>query len=436
MPAPRSARARLHALVALAFLPLPLLLVAVGASPAGAAPSGSAGAPPPVRHVWVIVLENKDYDQTWGPSSPAPYLAGTLRREGKLLSQYHGTGHLSLDNYLTMISGQPPNPQTQADCQRFTDFIGPVGADGIAVGEGCVYPAAVQTLPDQLEAAGLTWKGYLQDMGDDPVRDNGTTCAHPPIGPTSSDPTQTATAADQYATRHNPFVYFHSIIDEPTCAANVVPLTRLTTDLASTETTPSFSFITPDLCNDAHDEPCVTGEPGGLVQADSFLQEWVPKILASPAYADNGLVLVTFDEAEDDASACCEEPTGPNTPVPGIYGPGGGRIGMLAISPFITPGTTSEVPYNHYSFLRSMEDLFGVAHLGYAGQDGLAAFGSDVYDRVPMPTKETAASSPTPLPAPSPPSALVTLPVTGASAQLGLIALLAAVALTGRRWSR
>ena len=71
--------------------------------------------------------------------------------------------------------------------------------------------------------------------------------------------------------------------------------------------------------------------------------------------------------------------TGPNTTRPGAHGPGGGRIGAVLRSPFIKPGTVSYVPYNHYSMLRSIEDIFGLAHLGYAGQAGLASFGGDVY---------------------------------------------------------
>jgi hypothetical protein len=188
---------------------------------------------------------------------------------------------------------------------------------------------------------------------------------------------------DQYAARHNPFVYFHSIIDSPACAANDVPLERLTTDLSRPRTTPSYAMVVPDLCEDGHDEPCVDGRPGGLVSADAFLRTWVPKILGSKGFADNGLLMVTFDEAEDDSSACCDEPTGPNTLANGAEsgGPGGGRIGAVLISRFIRAGTVNDTPYNHYSLLRSVEDLFGLGHLGYAAQDGLKPFGTDVYNK-------------------------------------------------------
>src|SRR5690349_10594407 len=124
-------------------------------------PAAAPAAPPPIKHVWVIVLENKDYDSTFGPGSQAPYLSQTLVSQGQLLPRYYGTGHESLDNYIAMVSGQPPNPYTQADAPLYADFVGSVGSDGVAVGQGSVYPASVKTVADQLEAKGLTWKGYM-----------------------------------------------------------------------------------------------------------------------------------------------------------------------------------------------------------------------------------------------------------------------------------
>jgi len=85
--------------------------------------AGAAEPAPPVGHVFVIVLENEGYEQTFGPQSPAPYLAHTLTEQGALLTQYFGTGHASLDNYLAMISGQAATPETRADCRVFEDFV-------------------------------------------------------------------------------------------------------------------------------------------------------------------------------------------------------------------------------------------------------------------------------------------------------------------------
>jgi hypothetical protein len=348
---------------------------------------------PPIKHVFIVVLENEDADSSFGAGSKAPYLAHTLTSQGEFLKNYYGTGHESLDNYITMVSGQPPNPVTQADCQSYQDFIGTVGSDGVAVGQGCVYPAAVKTIADQLEAKGLTWKGYMQDMAASSTDPK--TCRHPDLN--AQDQTQSARVGDQYAARHNPFVYFHSIIDRPICAANDVDLNALPGDLAAASTTPSYSFIVPDLCEDGHDSPCVDGRPGGLESADEFLKTWIPKITGSPAYADGGLVIVTFDEAGgDDAGDCCGEPMGPNTPNNGgpTPGNGGGRIGAVLLSPYIKAGSVNETPYNHYSLLRSTEDLFGLPHLAYAAKAGLKPFEEDVFNQP--------SGKPTPSPAPTP----------------------------------
>ncbi|TNC19383.1 alkaline phosphatase family protein [Amycolatopsis alkalitolerans] len=348
------------------------LLAAASLAMAGSA--SATAALPPIGHVFVINLENKGYDETWGPGSAAPYLSQTLRAQGVLLTQYYGIGHNSLDNYLAQISGQGPNLETQADCQIYDEFrqTGTI-APGQAVGQGCVYPAAVPTLPAQLTAAGLTWKGYLEDMG--------TPCRHPAIG--AADDTQQATVGDQYAARHNPFVYFHSIIDTPACA-NDVDLSKLPGDLASPQTTANLTYITPNLCHDAHDSPCVDGEPGGLASADAWLRQWVPMITSSPAFGRDGMLVITFDESDgpgSDSSACCGEGPGPNTPLPGITGLGGGRTGALVLSKYTAPGSWNDRPYNHYSLLASIENLFGLPHLGYAASTGLNTFGLDVYNR-------------------------------------------------------
>lgn len=335
---------------------------------------------PPVKHVFLIVLENESFETTFGAKTKAPYLADTLRRAGGFLTQYYGTGHASLDNYISMISGIAPTPATQADCGRYDEFVETgIAPDGQPIGSGCVYPAHVPTIANQLTDNHLTWKGYMEGMGNDPGREPAT-CAHPKIG--EQDHTSRSTPTDRYATKHNPFMYFHSVIDASSCDENVVPLTRFEADLASAATTANYNFITPDLCHDGHNSPCKNGEPGGLVSADAFLARWVPIIMKSPAYRDAGLIIITFDEAASaDASACCNEPSGPNTRLPGAHGPGGGRIGAVVLSPFIRPGTVSRVPYNHYSMLRSVEDLFGLKHIGYAGQRGLVPFGPDVYTR-------------------------------------------------------
>jgi hypothetical protein len=244
----------------------------------------------------------------------------------------------------------------------------------------------------------------MEDMGNDPTRE-ASTCGHPQLNTVDHTQTPEAPSAavplgDQYASRHNPFVYFHSIIDSSDCQRNVVNLNQLPQDLKSEGTTPNFVFITPNLCNDGHDAPCVNGQPGGLVSADAFLTKWIPLIMASPAYKEDGLIVINFDESGPTITPnpkggflitfpgkyCCNELPGPNAPaypLTSAIGPytltysdyGGDRTGAVLISPFLKPGTVSYVPFNHYSFLKTMEDIFDTeGYLGYVGAPGLQGF--------------------------------------------------------------
>ena len=168
----------------------------------------------------------------------------------------HGIGHASLDNYIAMISGMAATKETRDDCHTFADFVVDTTDkkhpnantdDGQLVGHGCVYPNTVLTLADQLEAHGMSWRGYMEDMGNYPRRESAT-CGHPMID--HEDHTEKAEApsifiarGDGYAARHNPFVYFHSIIDrQKDCDANVVNLDHLAQDLNSEATTANFIF--------------------------------------------------------------------------------------------------------------------------------------------------------------------------------------------------
>ncbi|WP_240954236.1 alkaline phosphatase family protein [Solimonas marina] len=387
---------------------LVMLAACGGGGDAGVAPVSDH-----IGHVFLIVMENKSYDRTFGDDG-APYLGKQLPTQGVLLENYYATGHASLDNYVAMISGQAPNALTQADCPRLSEFLplAPV-VNGQVVGVGCLYPTSVPSIADEFRAAGISWKGYMQDMGNEPDRYDPSlaasdtrpqgprTCGHGTVD--GKDDTQSATATDQYATRHDPFMYFHSIIDDQTyCDEHVVNLDdALADDLKRVDTTPAFSFITPNLCDDGHDSNCADGEVGGLTGVDRFLQKWVPRILNSPAYQQDGLLIITYDESTNSASnpsdmdACCGESGSLSQLLlqPGILGPGGGRVGAVLISPFIAPGTVSSVPYNHYSLLRSISDIFGVAYLGHAADGDTDAgtdcdpeaqpcsFGNDVYTR-------------------------------------------------------
>ena len=367
-----------------------------------------------VHHVWVITLENQNYATTFGATTKAPYLATTLAAQGALLQGYYGTGHVSADNYISMVSGQAGSPQTTTDCTTYQDFTAAGGYSGYGqiLGSGCVYPASVQTVGDQMTAANLTWKGYMEDMGNDPTRE-AAACGHPALGAT--DMTQAAEApssavplGDQYATRHNPFMYFHSIIDNASnCGSHVVNLTKLTSDLSSIATTPNLSFISPNLCDDGHDAPCVNGAPGGLTSANTFLQTLIPQIMASPAYLADGLIIINFDEGNYTLTVgptgnyiitfpggvCCGEVLGPNLaayPQTTAAGPytlvysnfGGDNTGAVLLSSYIKGGTVSTVQYNHYSLLRTVEDIFGLPQLGNAAVPTLVPMGTDVFTNI------------------------------------------------------
>jgi len=186
-------------------------------------------------------------------------------------------------------------------------------------------------------------------------------------------------------------------------------------------TTPEFTFITPNLCNDGHDAKCMGtntegGKTGGLVGADLWLKHWMPLILNSPAYnSGKMLVVVTFDEGNPlktatGSAACCGERPGPNWPFPG-YAPilglfgipapppgstafqGGGPVGAVLLNPkYIVPGSVNTTAaYNHFSALRSYEDMLGLTsggddglgHLGFAADSGATPFGPDVFNARP-----------------------------------------------------
>jgi hypothetical protein len=330
---------------------------------------------PAIKHVFVVMLSDQPYAAVFGPSSTAPYLSRTLERRGELLVRYYAVAHQQLANEIALLSGQGPTAATAANCPSYGD-VSPAttGAAGQVVGDGCVYPRATETLAGQLTAKHLSWRAYVQGM-DEPGSASAA-CGHPTLG--APDPSaQAAPAGQPYATFHNPFVYFHSLIDSPSCATDDVGLNALDPDLSSAGRTPSLSYIVPDRCHDGSPGPCPGAGSGGLPAADGFLQQVIPRILGSKAYKDGGLLLITVDQAPTtgefaDSSSCCGQPRFPNLPAPtgvaaALPPEGGGQVGALMLSPFVKPGTTSQEPYNHYSLLRTIEDLFSLKHLGYAG---------------------------------------------------------------------
>jgi cysteine-rich repeat protein len=297
------------------------------------APRVSSAGGPPLGHVFIVVLENTLYSAVTPASMP--YLT-SLAAGGVTLDQMYAVDHASLTNYVAVTSGTEANALTRADC-----FF-----------HNCVYePPNDVNVADQLEGAGLTWKGYMESM---PVP-----CAHGTEG--SLDPYIVG-----YATRHNPFMYYRSIVGNPArCSAHDVPYTDLATDLAA-NMVPNYSFIVPNTCNDAHDG----GASCGLDDADAWLSTHLPSILGSAAFADRGVLIVTFDESiGSDTTGCCGNSQG-------------GHIATFVMGPLVsTPGGHTSTSYNHYSLLRTIEDGFGLPCLGHACDASITGFGPEVLTR-------------------------------------------------------
>jgi phosphatidylinositol-3-phosphatase len=356
-----------------------------GGGGGGSAPAGATSKLPPIKHVFVIMLSSQPYAAVFGPASPAHYLSQTLERHGTLLVRYDAVAHEQLADGLAILSGQGPTAETAANCPTYGD-IAPATPSGHeqVLGNGCVYPRSTQTLPGQLIARRLPWRAYVQGLAEPGAQT--AACGHPSLG--AADPTAQATSEGSYATFRNPLVYFHSLIDSPSCVADDVGLDRLAPDLSKHARTPSFSYIVPDRCHDGNPVPCGPGAPAGLAPADGFLAKVVPEITGSKAYRDGGLLVITVDQAPSggefgDSSSCCGQPQYPNLPPPagGLSPRGGGAVGALLLSPFIKGAATSQEPYSHFSLLRTIEDLFGLKHLGYAGLPQVKPFEASIFSR-------------------------------------------------------
>jgi hypothetical protein len=325
---------------------------------------------PPVKHVFLIVLGENSFEEAFGATSPAPYLAKTLPEKGELLQNYYAVTKGVLANQIALLSGQGPTAETAAGCPAPTDIVpGTVSAEGQIEGAGCVYPTGTATLPGQLAEKRLSWKAYVEGRV--------TPCAH------------------EEGSR-DPVVYFHSLTDAAECAASDASLEQLAPDLKAAKKTPALSYIVPDACHAGAELPCAEGQPAGPLAAEEFLRGIVPAIEASPAYKEGGLIAITSAEARQtgptpDVSSCCISPVYPNIPAAAappevVTGPvkpggGGGRVGLLLLSPFVAPGTVNESGYfNHYSLLKSIEELFELEPAGYASEVALTGFDASIYN--------------------------------------------------------
>jgi len=239
---------------------------------------------PSPDHVVIIMMENKSKNAILG-SREAPYI-NSLIQKYSLAGNYFAITHPSLPNYIALIGGSTFN--ITSDC---TDcFI------------------ASPNFIDQLEEYHKTWKTYMESMPSSCFLGNDGT----------------------YAQKHNPFIYFDDIRNNPDRCRNIIPYTELEKDFKSIATTPNFAWISPNLCHDMHD--C------SIAQGDSWLSREVPLILTSPAFKQQqSLLIITWDEGEESGS---------------------NQIPTLFIGDMVKPGFVTQAHYTHYSLLHTIESLW------------------------------------------------------------------------------
>jgi phospholipase C len=267
----------------------------------------SAPLVPNFETIVVIVFENKEFDRVVG--NPDMPIFNQFANDYTLLTQHYAVTHPSLPNYIAMVSGD--TFEIDRNC------------------EDCFISAP--SLPDLIETSGRTWKTYQEDM---------------------PKPCFVGSWGD-YAQKHNPFMYFDPIrLDAARCERTVRPLSDLSSDLAA-GSLPNFVFITPNLCNDAHN--CwlgITDEWLGL-QMQSLLNYF-------SANSQSFLIILTWDEGDSNASCC------------GLPAKAGGRIATILISPQVKNGFEDATPYTLYSLLKTIAEAWGLPYLGHAADENTA----------------------------------------------------------------
>jgi hypothetical protein len=251
-------------------------------------PTGFNGLPP-VKHVFLIVLSDRGFTQSFGSSGG--YLSGSLRKQGELVQNYYAVAPSPLANEIAMTSGQGPTAQTASDCPVFSHIKpGTKGPRGQVLGNGCAYPTITKTLAIQLTAAHDTWKAYVQGV---PANQK-SACEVPKVG---NKVPQTAHAKTTYLAWRNPFVYFRGLTKGGACHTGEVGFAQLSKDLKSAGGTPSLSYIIPAICNSGSEAPCRPNAPTGLAATNRFLKSVVPEIKHSAAYRnEGGMIVITFDQ--------------------------------------------------------------------------------------------------------------------------------------------
>jgi hypothetical protein len=369
---------------------------------------------PEIKHAFLIVLGENSYESTYGTTAEAPYLSRVLPGKGELIPNYYGVTGGVLANEIALLSGQGPTAETLVNCPNYTAITpGTVSETAEQVeGTGCVYGKEVKSLPTQLEEKGLTWRAYVEDMENGGAIGQPFRCRKPTLGAPDS---MTPGPGDQYANWRNPVVYFAAIAEGEECEKHDVGYELLTHDLQFKKATPALSLIFPNACHSGGELECEPGAPKGAQGITEELKTLVPAIMASPAYEEGGMILITSAQAPQagdnaDPSGCCLAPSYPNLVAAGIQPApttppsstsetpaatteaaseleeeveptkyteesvlgtgGGGKVGLLMISPYVEAGKVEEFEYaNHFTLLKSLEKMFGVEPLGYATEE-------------------------------------------------------------------
>jgi phosphatidylinositol-3-phosphatase len=365
---------------------------------------------PEVKHAWLIVLGENSYESTFSATAAAPYLTRTLPKEGLLIPNYYGVTAGVLANEIALLSGQGPTLETAANCPGFTAITPATVSEtaGQIEGAGCAYPETVESLPTQLEAKELSWRAYVEDMENGGAIGQPWRCRKPTAG--IADPP--ASRDDQYLNWRNPVVYFSAIAESKECEKHDVGFEILTKELQAKKKTPALSLIFPDACHAGGETECEPGAATGAVGAAQLLKTLIPAILHSPAYEEGGgLIMITSAQAPQagerpDPSACCLAPTYPNLPLVAtgtstesptleaeeeagstkyteesvLPSGGGGKVGLLMISPLVLAGSVDETEYaNHFTLLKTLETMFGVEPLGYAAGEEVPTLSPELF---------------------------------------------------------
>jgi phospholipase C len=314
---------------------------------------------PRYAHVFVIIEENKNYAQILDPAS-APNIAGLAARYGDA-SQFFGEVHPSEANYVALLGGDTFGIHDDDGFYCHAGMSDPA-CPGAAAPGYADHAVTARSLPQQMEAAGLSWKGYYESLPGPGS-----------LAVTATDPAFAAVApkAAFYASKHSGFMNFTWVQQHPRRAQHIVGFDQLDADLAA-DRLPTFALIVPNQCNEMHGlhgdgipADCDSLNTAGLIRrGDAYAGKLVAEIQATKAWRSkqNVAIVITFDEgAGRTREGCCAV-----TPdAPSNYG--GGHIPTVVITNHGPKGLNDATPYNHYSLLRTVEDAFGLTeHLAHA----------------------------------------------------------------------